>query len=122
MTDLKMLEAAARAAGFKKTGCSEDGRFIVSTNSNRNPEFANWQVWNPRDDDGDTLRLAVALRLTICIGDAAVRCRWLSHSGSEEFGPMEHYFDGRQTVNEATRLAVLRAAAAIGGYREAAPG
>ncbi len=87
MTEQEELEFAAKAAGL-------DVRWIVECQ-----DF--YEIWNPRTDDGDALRLAVKLDLLVAIG-AARDC------------------DGRLSLDNsddpyaATRRAIVRAAAEIG--------
>jgi hypothetical protein len=91
MTDRELLEAAAKAAGIE-VDCwlDEDPRAVTSVG-----------LWNPLTDDGDALRLAVKLDLTVMIG--AVR----DVSG-------QLFLDKSEDDLEATRRAIVRAAAAIG--------
>ena len=55
MDDLQLLEAAAKAAGYPM-GRHHTGGGILTAND--------W-YWNPLDDDGDALRLAVKLGISI---------------------------------------------------------
>jgi hypothetical protein len=83
MTDRELLEAAAKAAGIDLLR----GPYIT---------------WNPLTDDGDALRLAVRLNLTVHKGFA--------------YTPTGKLFDHRDYANPiaATRRAIVRAAAEIG--------
>jgi hypothetical protein len=92
MTDRELLEAAAKAAGYHLSSVSE---MIWSDTQG---EFV---LWNPLTDDGDALRLAVKLDLTVMIG--AVR----DVSG-------QLFLDKSEDDLEATRRAIVRAAAEIG--------
>lgn len=96
MTDIELLELAAKVAGIETHGAMR----------------ADWlnghsTYWNPLADDGDALRLAVKLAIDIWRpGDACVHA-----VGSF----------GEETVEElrldnlaATRRAIVRAAAEIG--------
>ena len=99
MSDRELLEAAAKAAGMNiewqpcgwahnnETGCE----------------------WNPLTDDGDALRLAVKLRLTVnCSYDDVVIC-------GQEFTQKEVFIERNgEDPLAATRRAIVRAAAAIG--------
>lgn len=98
MTDRELLEWAARAAGI-------------------DPHFAGPntpRAWNPLTDDGDALRLAVALRMLI------EPCRTMGG----QFVEVHAYPSGRGDCAgieplgtddaAATRRAITRAAAAIG--------
>lgn len=88
MTDRELLEAAAKAAGFKYVGPPE-GR------------------WNPLEDDGDALRLAVKLELEV----------WNTADDSRAVSLL----NDKQAVEPhngdpyaATRRVIVRAAAAMG--------
>lgn len=111
MTDLEMLELAALAAGYKKYYAHHLGRasFVTydveyySEVKGRCVVAEKTLDWNPRDDDGDALRLAVKLGLWVHIGkyDVAI-----------EGTPIEESCVKCPYV--ATRRAILRAAAEIG--------
>jgi hypothetical protein len=59
-TDIELLQAAAKAAGYRVARLSDDDSalFLVGVQ----------QAWNPLTDDGDALRLAVALEIDLCFG------------------------------------------------------
>lgn len=60
--------------------------------------------WNPLTDDGDALRLAVALRMDLNIND-----------GECDVFTADSFYNGRgEDTLETTRRAIVRAAAAIG--------
>jgi len=69
--------------------------------------------WNPLTDDGDALRLAVKLGITVgpelpdVIGKSLCRVSWLNRTRS-----LGEYGDGCKYA--ATRRAIVRAAAEIG--------
>lgn len=98
MNDKTLLELAAKAAGIA-AHTFIDGSFL---------HILHGQIvarWNPLDDDGDALRLAVKLGLSIEI----LSTRMEPHTrvnGKEE----EH----RADPYAATRRAIVRAAAEIG--------
>ena len=97
MTDMEMLELAAKAAGIEHLS----SEYYVS-----GPEL--WDIdgkkwWKPLANDGDVLRLAVQLGLVVEPG----KC-WHSHHGPV-FGE-----DVPGGVMSATRRAIVRAAAEIG--------
>lgn len=105
MTDLELLELAAKAAGYESQGM-EDGRMYL---------FGIQDGWNPLTDDGDALQLAVKLRMKIDLSDygAAARIgtgRW--------YGYEEHIYGG---IEAATRRAIVRAAAELGKAMTATP-
>ena len=57
MTDTELLEAAAKAAGISAAWVDAFGVMVPGTGVDSR--------WNPLTDDGDALRLAVALRIQI---------------------------------------------------------
>jgi hypothetical protein len=87
-------EMAAKAAGIE-----HDGVGYVSPNGLP-------MNWNPLDDDGDALRLAVALGLLLTIGRVGILVRKFCIVDIEEL-------PGDDPC-AATRLAIFRAAIAIG--------
>ena len=107
-TDRELLELAARAAGFVFTHDLEHevkgkrkGPFIIRR--------SNWTQWNPLQDDGDALRLAVSLKLDVQFFDGYAEI----HAGGDGLtsAAVETY---AQDMQAATRRAIVRAAAAIG--------
>ena len=110
MTELEMLTLAAKAVGITIVRSRLDDplqRDMLVQNSARNPNQPTGP-WNPREDDGDALRLAVKLELEIRVFNGR------AHAGKQNnFWCTEHWFpDG--DVNAATRRAIVRAAAEIG--------
>lgn len=110
MTDQQLLELAARAAelNVKAQSVNADDRWIgliVGEKHTREKKF-----WNPLTDDGDALRLAVALGLRIeintqVLGDTLV---------------ISEFYDNVECHNgdpyAATRKAIVCTAAEIGKY------
>ncbi|HGN6731989.1 TPA: hypothetical protein ACKSYC_005586 [Pseudomonas aeruginosa] len=101
MNDRELLELAARAAGFTGYGffLGDDG---IDVSDETGTRFA----WNPLTDDGDALRLAVKLGLLVDI------CRDHTCVCSETVDPILQV-QGKERW-EATRRAIVRAAAEIG--------
>ena len=97
MTDMEMLELAAKAAGIEHLS----SEYYVSGPELWDIERKRW--WRPLTNDGDALRLAVQLGFVVEPG----KC-WHSHYGPV-FGE-----DVLMGVMAATRLAIVRAAAEIG--------
>ena len=97
MDDREMLEWAAKAAGYLVCRPFRNGEFRVSGQDGLS--FA----WNPRDDDGDALRLAVRVGI---------------FSTTEQFRDFQAFYsdeirkDGKPT--SATRRAILYIAALQG--------
>lgn len=127
MTDRELLESAARAAGIRyDAGASlphpKSGAFFgLWLVFDGEPPSDAQRYWNPLRKDGDALRLAVKLQLTVCnehVNAGQVYCM----RGDEVFPSVESgtICDGpvaEHVIPEdyaATRLAITRAAAAIG--------
>ena len=95
MNDRELLELAAKAAGM--------GMFDFERSRHRT-----WRVgdtdWNPLTDDGDALRLAVKLHMSISIG----------HRFAFANNSTEYFNDNGNDPYAATRCAIVRAAAEIG--------
>lgn len=100
MSDRKLLEMAAKAAGFN-----------LEWQDNK-PHIGDWlrrEWWNPLTDDGDALRLAVKLNIGISRSDKRfekVRTAFISD--------FELFSSTDEDVYAATRFAIVRAAAEIG--------
>lgn len=97
-TDRELLEAAAKAEGFEFGWIHDTPRIRAEMG---------WTPWNPLTDDGDALRLAVKLRLTI---NPYKRGIFVSRDEDEPVITEEWSDDDYA----ATRRAIVRAAAAIG--------
>jgi hypothetical protein len=97
--DADLLMAAAKAAGI-------EAGVIHQRPHRRCPE--GWTPWNPLADDGDALRLAVQLKLSV----------WFEERDNHEWthivwvSPVFEPYVG--DVDAATRRAIVRAAAAMG--------
>lgn len=98
MTDRELLELAAKAAGIGPV-IGFDGSLVIGPNSRA-------RHWNPLEDDGDALRLAV--KLEICVV-------FLSAFGLVSGENSEHGVIESERMGEgSTRRAIVRAAAEIG--------
>jgi hypothetical protein len=117
-TDRELLELAAKAAGIRFDGFDEDRGVDIWWL----PDLSRYDKWNPLDDDGDALRLAVKLRLStkdfrpVDAPDLKVPGMIEVWDGDEDTeNPVETYWyqigDDRLA---ATRRAIVRAAAEIG--------
>lgn len=101
MTDRELLELAAKAAGLMHTPTkSKLGLFLRD-------EFGSTSLWNPLEDDGYALRLAVKLGLLVnCeVADAESVVIATGIHEKERHGTDPY---------AATRRAIVRAAAEIG--------
>ena len=108
MTDRKLLELAAKAAGLSISW--DCGRARVD-GAGFTGHVPNYYYWNPLEDDGAVLRLAVKLNMTIrCYGGNT--CAQTTTPG----GPSA-YVDEMNIADPgaATRRAIVRVAAEIGG-------
>ena len=112
MTDKEMLELAAKAAGVNghHPNDKDPGLHLASE-----PSYSQgvWTYWNPFLDDGDALRLAAKLKISIgwTIGNAV----WAMYEPSQlAFYESCERPDGSQNESSATRRAIVRAAAEIG--------
>lgn len=108
-TDRELLEWAAKAIGAEYRDHALGGQYLAFA-----PDW-NGRRWSPLADDGDALRLAVKLGLTVhAFPD--------HHQGAQSVVTMtRHAIEAREyaennadDLNAATRRAIVRAAAAIG--------
>ncbi|HBN8440949.1 TPA: hypothetical protein L3693_005322 [Pseudomonas aeruginosa] len=99
MNDRTLLELAARAAGI-------DPVLAEPINFSTGVEY----YWNPRDDDGDALRLAVKRGLVVT-PDRENQRTLVSNQAGHEYCAI--YWDKLGEM-AATRLAITEAAAEIG--------
>ena len=101
MEDRELLELAAKAAGYDY---SKFCGYIVVDGIPGN--------WNPLTDDGDALRLAVKLNMTIFATGKSVIAELDSDCDDPPIHKKEYCDD--ETKYAATRRAIVRAAAEIG--------
>jgi hypothetical protein len=104
MSDRELLEAAAKASGITLQRMRADGYFDTLEPPG---------IWNALQDDGDALRLAVKLRIQTepwIHGDSACARAAVGEVLIDE----PHY---GEDPDSATRRAIVRAAAAIGGAK-----
>lgn len=120
MTDKEMLEMAAKAAGIdwfdEPSAIAGKGLHLISG-----------PFWNPLTDDGDAFRLAVKLGIQISIylptdideGQTFAHSHTLigyGTTGYPSYQASEVFSENHEKdPYAATRLAIVRAAAAIGG-------
>lgn len=104
-TDKELLELAAKAAGYN-IKAHEDGALYSDYRCS-----GYWGVFNPLNDDGDALRLAVKLdmQVTVDVGGGEV---WVVHNYL--LSMIIESLEGVIDIYAATRRAIVRAAAAIG--------
>lgn len=97
MTDRELLELAAKPAGIKYESSTNAGLYLGGNEDN---------FWQPLNDDGDALRLAVKLRLNVEIYEDL--------SISSDRHDIDIKEDHSENPLAATRRAIVRAAAEIG--------
>ena len=112
MTDRELLEAAAMAVGMNVLTVpwprNPDGWFWCDHSGTGPGLFkagnAIFQGWSPLTDDGDALRLAVSLRISLDM---------LTHIVDATTGTVMCHEPWSDDHNAATRRAIVRAAAAM---------
>jgi hypothetical protein len=110
MNDKKLLEFAAKAAGYPRTKWDEHGWFYVCGLEGEWLGPSDFELWNPLTDDGDALRLAVKLKIDVCFDFDRVDAVY-----EDELYVAEYFYKNPPTdKNAATRRAIVRAAAEIG--------
>jgi len=117
MNDHKLLELAAKAAGFRLTwGHQESGPFL-------RPEHCNvrQRPWNPLSDDGDAQRLAVKLGITFMAYPIYAEQKHSVIAKQYRNGDLLREANPTQAIElygddpyAATRRAIVRSAAEIG--------
>ena len=111
-TDHELLKLAAKAAGLepdKAEWTQRAGLVWIQHVDGIRKEFR----WNPIDDDGDALRLAVKLRIKFRYNEALGQAlAWTG--GHPDFESRANIEDCGHDENACARLAIVRAAAEIG--------
>ena len=110
MNDRTLLELAAKA--YADANVNFDGLSFVRFIGRNEDLGCNVMVtWNPLLDDGDALRLAVKLKISLQTGSNVA---WASLVTPDKVGNewIAENFNG--DANAATRRAIVRAAAEIG--------
>ena len=117
MSDLELLELAAKASGIEYDAEKSKphpvhqnlwGLWLIY---HRETHQFDPRYWNPLREDGDALRLAVKLRLQITPGTYVHHETSVFRSGAAETHESTTMNYG---IEEATRRAIVRAAAEIG--------
>lgn len=98
MNERELLEMAAKAAGMIPQEFAGNDAFMDGV----------LERWNPLQDDGDALRLAVSLNIHISPKSEYVEARYFDGAAWNCFR------EDREASDAATRLAITRAAAQIG--------
>jgi hypothetical protein len=108
MNDKQLLKDAAKAAGIEE--------WLLNTQNGNvwDAEKSVWRrAWNPLIDDGDALRLAVKLRISVWVDSSDACCSWVPEGQHPFSEGMEQLAE--EITNDdpyaATRLAIGKAAA-----------
>lgn len=119
-TDRELLELAAKAAGYQVVGNAHQ---VIAQGVSyhalviRN-ERGGDSVFDPLDDDGDALRLAVKIGLDFYEGDDDGRAAYVGYYERRENTKPPRFMIERHDAHAdpyaATRRAIVRAAAAMG--------
>ena len=106
MNDRELLELAARAAGMPPPYDANDVFTAWIPGKDPHSEYGHW--WDPLNDDGDALRLAVKLKLDIEFDGSMVNVNYVSSEGWLRF------VDESIETEDGVRRAIVSAAAEIG--------
>ena len=122
MTDRELLELAAKAAGIDWIPASSDVgkqgelKFGLWLNIQHEPTESTRRRFNPLNDDGDALRLAVDLRMLVDIryrSPGAIRYNSVTYWVDPLLGQVIEFGDMETCLRAATRRAIVRAAAEL---------
>lgn len=105
MTDLELLELAAKAAGFKRWSFESWPDYLNVYYGNDDID----EEWNPLYEDADAIRLAIQLRMDIRTGTQN-NCVTVGWGSGIRY--VEEVFE--KDPMSAVRRAIVRAAAEIG--------
>ena len=121
MDEKQMLLMAAKAAGKHTNMWVEPGELVKGKGGwVQHIGFGSAAIWNPLTDDGDALRLAVKLCIGIVHNDPRSNNPYVLADGATFVGGVfqsasaTEDLAGESERLAATRLAIVRAAAAIG--------
>jgi hypothetical protein len=115
MNDRELLKDAAKAAGINLV-FDPDGWPRDCTGMAPAMNVFSAKLWNPIDDDGNALRLAVKLRISVWVDSSDACCSWVPE-GQHPFAEGMEQLAEEITNNDpyaAARRAIVRAAAEIG--------
>lgn len=119
MTDREMLELAAKAAGIQgqwvEIRKSGEAMFPIPAHLQQFILSGARESWDPLNDDGDALRLAVKLRIDVIHNEPRDNDAWVMAGGDLD---CVEDVDGEDSRPAATRRAITRAAAEIGKSME----
>jgi len=110
-TDRELLELAAKAYGIEGKWFAPMRGILLNGG-----EAFNGGLWNPLEDDGDALRLAVKLKMNVDLTGASSDIIGARDNGLSEEMTWLHLSESLYQVDaaESCRRAIVRAAAEIG--------
>lgn len=110
-TDKELIELAARAVELPECGWMGSAFMYVKDNT--------FTDWNPLEDDGDALRLAVKLGLDVCIDTPHERRPYTQAIGFRNTTTAEtvNVIENHGDPYVATRRAIVLVAAKLGAGR-----
>ncbi|BBI47377.1 hypothetical protein [Pseudomonas phage HU1] len=108
MNDRELLEMAARAAGMPRP-VDDNGVWSSWVGT---PENGHW--WDPLTDDGDALRLAVKLHMTVDTFTGGCEVGYDDMKGGQGYLRQDDGPEGELDDFEVVRRAIVRAAAEMG--------
>ncbi len=115
MNDKELLEMAAKAAGYDVSpGRNGFENILYKRSQKAGSELFYYDVWNPLDDSGEALCLAIDLGLLVDCDDSVQEVEAvlaMTGDDSDYVRCSESYGQGKHA---ATRRAIVRAAAQIG--------
>lgn len=119
MTDRELIEQAARAAGYEWRADIAEHRKEIGIVGLWIPGVST--LWNPLDDDGQALRLAVKLQLTVANEHVSCGQAYCTHGEDADMMPaVSSGSDEAEVIASdyaATRRAIVLAAAKLGETR-----
>lgn len=106
MSDVKLLDKAAKAAG----GYYDEHAHCFST------DMVNWEQWEPLDDDGDAFRLLAKVKLSVDVRTLVVTVEPLFNMSAASV--IIGCIDDEQSRLKAARRAIVQQAAAMADWME----
>ena len=114
MSDRELLGLAAKAAGYSVRWFDDSLAYGPTFGVEIEPgNPCGFEIWNPLADDGDALRLAVAVLPQIAFGDGFTDAFFRLKRGLRSACCESHSTENADKFS-ATRRAIVRAAAEIG--------
>lgn len=108
MSDIELMELAAKAAGYEVELNDNAGyqRLLIKSHGRQGGVYK--KEWDPLDNDADAMRLAVRLKLDMTFGpDPAVEVT----NGKTEDDLVYRWEDTAADIYAATRRAIVKTAA-----------